>query len=248
MKTHIHKIATYTALILVSSLPFSVEAFAEVEKKQSSVTSLASADKSLSAIKHKMLAEKNLQIVNEARDSILGTQQALLDLEEKDTKAALSTLQEVSKKLADVLAKNPDLALVTADIDVDIFDFEGDAKAIKKELKQADDLLDSGKLQSARQILSELASEMRLTTINIPLGTFPLAIKDAIAFIKAGKTNEAEQVLDEVLNTLVEVTEIIPLPILRAESLLTEASELEHKKRLLLDSGEFTSALNAVEF
>jgi len=139
-------------------------------------------------------------------------------------------LQDVSKKLAVILAKSPDLALVTADIDIDIFDFEGDAKTLKKELKQADDLLDSGKLQDARQILAELASEMRITTINIPLGTFPSAIKNAETLIDAEKTNEAKQALSDVLNTLVEVTEIIPLPILRAEALLTEASELEHKE------------------
>jgi len=69
-------------------------------------------------------------------------------------------------------------------------------------------------------------------TVSIPLGTFPLAIKNAIAQINAGKTKEAALVLDEVLNTLVERTEIIPLPLLRAEALLTVASELEHKEDL----------------
>lgn len=230
MKTHIHKIATYTALILVSTLPFSVDVLADAEKKQSSVTSHSGTHKNSSAFKRKVLNEKNQKIDSEAKDSVSGTQQALMDLEKNDPKAALAILQDVSKKLAVVLAKNPDLALVSSDIEAEIFDYEGDANAIKKELKQADDLLDSGKLQSARQILAELASEMRITTISIPLNTFPLAIKNAVALIDAGKTNEAALVLDEVLNTLVERTEIIPLPILSAEELLTEASELEHKE------------------
>ena len=232
MKRNFHKMATYTAFILISSLPFSVDVLADAKKKQSPVTSLSIADKNSSAIKRKVLAEKSQQVVNEARDSISGTQQALIALEKNDTKAALSILQEVSKKLAVILAKDPALTLVTADMEADIFDFEGDANTVKKELKQADDLLDDGKLQSARQILVELASEMRITTVSIPLGTFPLAIKNAEALIDAGKTNEAALVLDEVLNTLVERTEIIPLPLLRAEALLTIASELEHKEDL----------------
>lgn len=232
MKTHIHKIASYAALILVSTLTFSVDVLADVEKKQSSVTSPSSPHKNSSAFKRKVLNEKNQKIDSEAKDSVSGTQQALMDLEKNDPKAALVKLQDVSKKLAIVLAKNPDLALVSSDIIAEIFDYEGDANAIKKELKQADDLLDSGKLQSARQILAELASEMRITTISIPLNTFPLAIKNAVALIDAGKSNEAALVLDEVLNTLVEHTEIIPLPILSAEELLTEASELEHKEDL----------------
>jgi len=218
---------------LVSSLPFSVDALADAEKKQSSsVTSLSIADKNSSVIKRKVLAEKNQQVVNEARDSVSGTQQALMALEKNDSKAALSILQDVSKKLAVILAKDPALALVTADMEADIFDYEGDANTVKKEIKQADDLLDHGKLQSARQILVELASEMRITTVSIPLGTFPLAIKNVVTLIDAGKTNEAALVLDEILNTLVEHTEIIPLPVLRAEALLTIASELEHKEDL----------------
>jgi hypothetical protein len=232
MKNNFHKMVTYTALILVSSVLFSVDALADTKKKPSSVTSLSIPDKNTSAIKREAIAEKSQQIVNEARDSISGTQQALIALEKNDTKAALSILQDVSKKLAIVLAKNPDMALVPADIDADIFDFEGDAKTTKKAIKQAADLLEHGKLQSARQILAELASEMRITTISIPLGTFPGAIKNAVDLINAGKTNEAALVLDEVLNALVERTDIIPLPILRAEVLLTEASELEHKEDL----------------
>ncbi len=230
MKRHIHKLATYTALILVSSIPFSLEVLADTEKKPS--TSSISTDKNSAETKQKVLAEKKQQIVNEAKDALVGTQQALWDLEKNDSKAALSTLKDVLTKLDILLAEHPSMALVAAEIETNIFDFEGDAKTLEAKVKQADDLLDSGKLQSARQILAELASEMRITTVNIPLGTYPLAIKNAIAQIDAGKTDEAAQMLNDVLNTLVEETEIIPLPILRAEALLTKASELEHKEDL----------------
>jgi hypothetical protein len=72
---------------------------ADAEKKQRSVTSLSIADKNSSAmIKRKLLAEKSQQVVNEARDSITGTQQALIALEKNDTKAARAILQDVSKK------------------------------------------------------------------------------------------------------------------------------------------------------
>ena len=231
MKKHPPKTAIHAALALTLSLScsFPVDVFAGTEKKPNTHF-LSNDSQSVSGIKHKILAEKNQQVVNEARESILGTQQALLDLEKKDTKAALSKLQDVSKKLDTVLTKNPKLALITANVNAEIFDFEGDANTIKKEIKQAESFLRGGKLQSARQILAELASEMRITTTSIPLGTFPLAIKNAETLIDAGKTNEAALVLYEVLNTPVEDIEIMPLPILRAEVLLTEASELEHKE------------------
>lgn len=231
MKKHFHKIATYTALVLISSFSLPVDVFADVEKKQNPST-LSSVDKITTITKSKILAEKEQQIVNEANEAVLGTQQALKALEKNDSKKAISILQTVSGKLDIILAKDPALALIPADIEVDISDFQGDAKTVEKAIDEADDLLDDGKLQGARQILAELASEIRITTINIPLGSFPTAIKDAVALIDTGKANEAVDVLNKVLNMLVETTEIIPLPILRAEALLDEASELEHKKDL----------------
>jgi len=53
-----------------------------------------------------------------------------------------------------------------------------------------------------------------------------------MALIDIGKENEAANVLNKVLNMLVETTEVIPLPILRAEALLDQASTMEHKQDL----------------
>lgn len=138
MKHNLNKKAKCTALILVSSLPFSVEVLADVEK-QSAVESLSI----------EVLAENTRQVINETRDFVSGTQQALIALEKNDTKMTLAILREVSKNLLVILDKNPALALVTAEIETDNLDIEGNANTAKKELKQIDDLLNDEKLQSA---------------------------------------------------------------------------------------------------
>ena len=138
MKHNLNKKAKCTALILVSSLPFSVEVLADVEK-QSAVESLSI----------EVLADNIRQVINETRDFVSGTQQALIALEKNDAKMALAILREVSKNLLVILDKNPALALVTAEIETDNLDIEGNANTAKKELKQIDDLLNDEKLQSA---------------------------------------------------------------------------------------------------
>lgn len=135
MKHNLNKKAKCTALILVSSLPFSVEVLADVEK-QSAVESLSI----------EVLAENTRQVINETRDFVSGTQQALIALEKNDTKMTLAILREVSKNLLVILDKNPALALVTAEIETDNLDIEGNANTAKKELKQIDDLLNDEKL------------------------------------------------------------------------------------------------------
>ena len=55
MKKHFYKIATYTALVLISSLPFPVDVFADAEKNQSMLSSI---DKNIFPIKRKILTGK----------------------------------------------------------------------------------------------------------------------------------------------------------------------------------------------
>ena len=225
----IHKLASYTALILVSSLPVSFDALADAEKKPGSSTTVT--NKKIDSInKQTVLAEKIQNLINEAKGALSATQQALLSLEKNDANGAKVSLEDVLTKLDILLVEHPAMVLVPADVEVDVLDYEGDAKALQKTVKQADELLDDGQLQSARRILGGLASELRVTTVSIPLGTYPSVIKAAIAQIDAQKYEEAKRLLEDVLNTLVEETEITPLPILRAESLLSKASEVEHRE------------------
>jgi len=230
MKKRIDKIAMYLALILVSSLQLPMDVFADDEKQSSSIRPMPRAGNSASVTKHRILSEKEQQIVKEAAEAVSEIHQALEALDKNDMKKAFFTMQTASEKLDVVLAKHPTLALTPVDIEVDTSDFQGDAKSIEKAINEADDLLNDGKLQAARQILAELASEIRITTISMPLGSFPTAIKNAVPLINKGEAKEAANLLNQALNMLVETTEIIPLPFLRAEALVDEADDLEHKK------------------
>jgi hypothetical protein len=224
-----HKMAAY--LLIVTST-----AFINSNGSAKTVTPLThpatSIDRVSTAIKHKVLKEKSKPVMQEAVDVTFETQNAIVALGHKDTKRAVTILQGVSSKLDALLVKNPGMALIPAGVETDIYDFEGDNKAIANATDQARDLLRNGKLQSARQILTEMASEIRITTTSIPIGTYPGVIKQVIPFIEAGKIDQATVDLNNVLNTLVDTTEVIPLPVLRAEELLTVAADLEHRDNL----------------
>jgi hypothetical protein len=182
--------------------------------------------------KHKILGGKNRRLEEEATAVALETPKAIIALEKKDSKTAKEILAGVSTKLDGLLAKNPGLALLPADIDVDIQDYGGGSQRVASAIDTAKTLLKKGRLQEARRILLPRASEVRVTTISIPLGTFPAVIKQAMALIDAGKTDQAAIELDSGLNTFVETADVMPLPVLRAEELLTAASDLEHTKDL----------------
>jgi hypothetical protein len=140
MSYQFQKKVKYTTLFLVSFMPFSIKAFADLEKREGTVKSLS--------IKYKGLAEKRQQAINETRKFESGAQQAQIALEKNNTKTAREILQDVSKKLAIIQAKYPALALFTVEMEADIL-HKVNANPAQKKLKQIDDLLNDETLQSA---------------------------------------------------------------------------------------------------
>jgi hypothetical protein len=74
-----------------------------------------------------------------------------------------------------------------------------------------------------RDELAKLASELQVTKVELPLATFPEAMKSAAALIDKGKTDEAKVVLYTALNTLVISEERILCLYSRAQALIAQA-------------------------
>ncbi len=171
------------------------------------------------------------EVVKEAFEAVAATKAALAALDAGRTEEALAHLEIANGKLALLVARHPELGLIPIDSQAIIIDFEGDLKAIKKVVDEAEDLLDDGKVQDARALLTPLASEIRITTTNLPLALYPDIIKKVAPLIDQGKIKEAKETLVEALNTLVITESVIPIPVLRAEAMLRKAAELAHAKQ-----------------
>ena len=84
----------------------------------------------------------------------------------------------------------------------------------------------TNKLPKAREVLNTLRDEIAIKTINLPLATYPAALKLAIKYINENKSEEAKEILSMALSTLVEIKTIIPIPLVKAQNLITESSKI----------------------
>lgn len=174
--------------------------------------------------------EQRNKIIDEAIAAFTETRNALQALEENNPQAALAALERASGKLNIILARDPSLALAPIDVDVSLYDVYNTVDAIRNAVLQAQDLLDVGEVQKARRLIRNLASEIVLSVTNLPLATYPDAIKAITPLIDQGKIDEAKVALETALNTTVVVDSIIPLPLLRADVLLLRAEKLAEKE------------------
>lgn len=171
-------------------------------------------------------AHKRKQVLDEAVSALALTKSALEALDEKDTARALATLAEVTGKLELIVAREPTLALAPVDVRPIVHDLFANTETIEAMTDEALDALKHGEVQQARHVLALLASEVVIAVTNIPLASYPAAVKSVVPLIDQGKIEEAKAALQSALSTLVETRSVIPLPVLRATLLLKRAETL----------------------
>lgn len=174
-------------------------------------------------------AEKRKELFDEATAAIRETKNALNALDQEKNKDALAALERASGKLTILLGREPELALAPADLSAVTYDILADIDAVKTLRDEIENALDEGRIQHARRLIRNLASETVISVTHIPLATYPDAIKKAAKLIDDGKIEEAKQTLQIALNTLMITDTVIPLPVVTAENQLKEAEKLAEK-------------------
>ena len=172
------------------------------------------------------IAAKRRTLVADAVKALQETESALGLLAAGKADEARAALARATGNLEVVLAADPGLALAPVDVQAMLHDVVIAPVEVEGIRRQAEAALDQGRLQDARRMIAELASEHVISVTNIPLATYPSALKQAAALIHAGRTAEAVATLETALSTLVIERTIIPLPLVRAEALLDEARPL----------------------
>lgn len=193
-------------------------------------------------------AEKRQTITAEALSALQETTNALRSLDEGKKQDALAALERATGKLEIVLAREPRLSFAPVAVTSSAQDIITSTDTAKHMVSEAEDLLEDGKVQDARALLSTLASETVITVTGLPMSTYPAALKKAAALIDGGKTEEAKTVLQTALNTLAVDVTIIPIPVANAEALLAQAKVLaETKERTADQNGQLIKLLDAAE-
>ncbi|GAA0892716.1 hypothetical protein GCM10009122_23950 [Fulvivirga kasyanovii] len=178
------------------------------------------------------------QMVAEAVDALEQVYTALDFLANENSDAALEALEKATGKFEILLARDPSLAFVPIDASVKTVDLVADLETIKNIKKAARKAIKEDRFQALRDELTSLASEIQVTTVEMPLATFPPAIKRAAALVEKDDLEGAKNILYTALNTLIVKEERIPLPILRAQAMIDQAkgddaSDEDKKKEVL---------------
>jgi len=199
---------------------------AKAARTQESPSAQTGDEKSVQEKLDKQLAERRQAMLDEAHAALDETNAALKALDEGNAQEALDALERATGKLELLVARNPQLALAPVDVGFVTHDLYATPQAIRSARNQAEQLLEDGEVQQARELLSGLASEVVISVTNLPLATYPAAIKAISPLIDNGEIEEAKAALSVALGTLVVTNHVVSLPVLRAQAALDEAESL----------------------
>jgi hypothetical protein len=240
---------TWLSILSVLLFAFATPAFAQEEPVDAEAMQQAteSVEADVQSETNKATAERRQKIMQEAIDALSKTNDALTALDEERVADALEALAVTTGKLELIVAREPELALAPTDVAIIRHDLYATTDAIEAAIDRARSALKNGEIQEARRLLNGLGSELVISVTNLPLATYPDAIKAITPLIDDGKIDEAKRSLRAALNTVVVTDQVVPLPVLRSEALLKRTEELaEISDRSEDENKELTDTLAAV--
>jgi hypothetical protein len=170
--------------------------------------------------------ESKKTLDKEAIAAIAQTQKAVNAIAANKVDDALVAIELATGKINILLARNPATALIPADLEVQVIDTAPhDTQAIREIAQDASRAVDDKDFPAARALLYLLMSEIRVRTYNLPLATYPEALKQAARLLDQKATKEASTVLLTALNTLVVIDRVTPLPLVLAREAINQVQE-----------------------
>ena len=190
------------------------------------------------------LATKNIvKPAQEILDGLNDTFKAMSLLKKQDVKSAKIALTSATAQFDKALKKDPSLKLVPIDMQTTFDDHALTLENVKSIKKNALRMLNEDQPQEAVALLSQLKNQITITTTNLPMDLYPLATKQALdALNKGEKVGMILPILTDALDSMVVTEIVIPMPILVAQSALTDAQKLSKN-----DKSEITKLLNLAQ-
>jgi hypothetical protein len=169
--------------------------------------------------------EKSLD--SEAMAAIRETRTAIAAIADNKIDEALAAIERATGKVDVLVSRNPATALLPVAFGVEVVDAAPlNLQLVRERVTAADRAFSNKDYPTARVMLDGLTSEIRIRTYNLPLATYPIALKEAARLLDQKNTEEASTVLLTALNTLAIIDRVNPLPLVLASAAVAKAESL----------------------
>ncbi len=180
-------------------------------------------------------AEKLLD--HDAMASLDDTWNAVRAIEQNRISDARRLLQQALEKIRYELARDPARVSVPVGLEVSVVDVApADRERVLDLADQAALAMAKRMYSEAREVLQQLASEIRVQTPNLQLRTFADSLNKAVQLMNKGQNSESTALLRSALASVVPSNRVVPIPLIMAREAIREAEVAQqHNKQEALN-------------
>jgi hypothetical protein len=239
--TTLPRLTIAAALLLGSAAP--LHAASPTDEPRAEARGRAQAD--IETRRREALEQGQRSLDKEAIAALEETRNASRLIAQGRTREAMAALERATGKIDLLVARNPATALVPVAVEVEVIDTAPlDPAAIEKLADATESAVDARDFPTARTLLANMISELRVRTTNLPLAGYPVALKEAARLLDAQQPEQANAVLLTALNTLVMLDRVTPLPVLVAQTAIADAAQHADKAK---DAGKLSLEVAKLE-
>ncbi|NPA59453.1 MAG: YfdX family protein, partial [Epsilonproteobacteria bacterium] len=175
--------------------------------------------------------QETKQVPKAVVEAIQDTFKAVHALEANKIDDAKKLLKEADEKFTASLKKDPSLDLLPLEESVVRYTYMGSSQDISKALALTVKLINDNDTQVAQTVLGALKDEVDINIVSIPMKLYPVTTKKALDALNKGDKKTALMTLAEGFGMLVNTQIVIPTPLLVAQELVIEASQMDKTKK-----------------
>ena len=221
--------------ILVSTLLSSLLLTGSIVADTNTSPSSKELSKKATQVETQKIKDNKVELIQEALSSLKLSVKALKNLEENKKEDAKKNLELALGKLEVILTSKDIPKMLPIENRMLVKNFVGSSKDVEGALSEVKTLLSKGKVQEAGELLITLQDEVEVRTVNLPLASYPDALKLVSKYILEDKIDEAKATLKLALNTFITEETIVPLSLVKTLELVSVAShEAKENKKLAL--------------
>jgi len=167
----------------------------------------------------------------EVVEGIQATFNAAHLIQEGKVDEAQKLLKTASNNFEKALKADPKLDLIPLEESLTAYSFTESSDTIKARLDLSRQLIKANDTQAAIEMLSPLKDELDIRVVALPMKLYPASAKAALDALNKGDAKAALTALAEGFGTLVTSQIVMPTPLLTAQDLIMEASQLDKSKK-----------------
>jgi hypothetical protein len=187
----------------------------------------------------------NENIIQEVVDVIALTRSGITSIINEKYADAIEKIDKAIAK-AELIIRGDHPTKIISEVNIEVLDRAENAEKANHLIHNIDSLMELGELQKAKNLMTQLTSELRITRESISISDYLQTLKNAGQLLKSKEREKALLELNSMLSGITIERSITPLPLIIAKKMIIEMEKLLNEEQP--DTEDILTLLNNAEY